>query len=131
LSRLLAKPAEPTVTLAFVTPQIIPRDVIAPSPVTKAEPSAVEQRAAKSAAKLVRKYHEACAKGEPEKARKYARQALDFDPACFAERSVAAGPEKMINESEDFRPIRNEWRKVWMNDQPSHLTPERVHGGIQ
>ena len=22
------------------------------------------------------------------------------------------------------------WRRFWFNDQPSHLTPERIHGGI-
>ncbi len=45
--------------------------------------SPVELRAEKMAAKLVEKYHDACAQGETEKARKLARQALDLDPACF------------------------------------------------
>jgi Mg-chelatase subunit ChlI len=36
----------------------------------------------------------------------------------------------LLNQSEDLRQIGNEWRRFWMNDQPSHLTPERVHGGI-
>jgi hypothetical protein len=22
------------------------------------------------------------------------------------------------------------WRRFWHNDMPSHLTPERIHGGI-
>jgi hypothetical protein len=38
--------------------------------------------------------------------------------------------EQLIFQSEDLRQIRNEWRRVWMNDQPSHLTYDRAHGGI-
>jgi hypothetical protein len=26
--------------------------------------------------------------------------------------------------------MHDEWRRFWMNDQPSHLTPYRVHGGV-
>jgi hypothetical protein len=37
----------------------------------------------------------------------------------------------LINQSEDLRQIRGEWQRIWFTDQPSHLTPERVHGGIQ
>ena len=37
----------------------------------------------------------------------------------------------MLNDSENLRQVRNEWQRIWMVDQPSHLTPERVHGGIQ
>jgi hypothetical protein len=38
---------------------------------------------------------------------------------------------QLINNSEDLRQIQNEWSRIWFNDQPSHLTPERIHGGIQ
>ncbi len=38
--------------------------------------------------------------------------------------------EQMLFQSEDLRTIREEWRRIWFNDMPSHLTPERVHGGI-
>ena len=38
---------------------------------------------------------------------------------------------ELINNSEDLRQISNEWERIWFNDQPSHLTPERIHGGIQ
>jgi len=38
---------------------------------------------------------------------------------------------QLINQSEDLRQVRNEWQRIWFTDQPSHLTPERVHGGIQ
>ncbi len=38
--------------------------------------------------------------------------------------------EELIFQSEDLRQINNELRRFWMNDQPSHMTYERVHGGI-
>ena len=36
----------------------------------------------------------------------------------------------LINQSEDLRQAGQDWRRIWMNDQPSHLTPVRIHGGI-
>ncbi len=39
--------------------------------------------------------------------------------------------EQLLNQSENLRQIGYEWRRIWFTDQPSHLTPERVHGGIQ
>jgi hypothetical protein len=38
--------------------------------------------------------------------------------------------EQYINQSEDYRQIGEFWRRFWFNDMPSHLTPERIHGGI-
>jgi hypothetical protein len=38
---------------------------------------------------------------------------------------------QLINQSEDLRQIRAEWQRIWFTDQPSHLTVERVHGGIE
>jgi len=38
---------------------------------------------------------------------------------------------QLLNQSEDFRTIQSEWQRMWSNDQPTHLTPERIHGGIQ
>jgi hypothetical protein len=38
---------------------------------------------------------------------------------------------ELLNNSEDLRMIEYEWERIWFTDQPSHLTPERVHGGIQ
>ena len=35
-----------------------------------------------------------------------------------------------LNQSENLRQIRQEWERFWLVDQPSHLTPDRVHGGI-
>jgi hypothetical protein len=38
--------------------------------------------------------------------------------------------EQLLNQSEDLRQIEYEWRRFWFTDQPSHLTPVRVHGGL-
>jgi hypothetical protein len=38
---------------------------------------------------------------------------------------------QLLNNSEDIRQIELEWSRIWFTDQPSHLTPERIHGGIQ
>lgn len=38
---------------------------------------------------------------------------------------------ELLNTSEDLRQIENEWERIWFTDQPSHMTPERIHGGIQ
>ena len=39
--------------------------------------------------------------------------------------------KQLINQSEDLRQVRDEWQRIWFTDQPSHMTPDRVHGGIQ
>ena len=33
--------------------------------------------------------------------------------------------------SENLRAVQEEWERIWFIDQPSHLTPSRVHGGMQ
>jgi hypothetical protein len=38
--------------------------------------------------------------------------------------------EQLINQSEDLRQIEGTWRRFWFNDMPSHLTFERLDGGI-
>ncbi len=38
--------------------------------------------------------------------------------------------EQLMNVSEDLRQIKYEWMRFWFTDQPSHLTPYRVHGGV-
>ena len=38
--------------------------------------------------------------------------------------------EQMMIDSENLRNLHDEWRQFWMNDQPSHLTPYRIHGGV-
>ena len=37
---------------------------------------------------------------------------------------------ELLNQSEDLRQIEYEWERIWFTDQPSHLTPQRVHGGL-
>lgn len=36
----------------------------------------------------------------------------------------------LMNQSEDLRQISGEVQRFWMTDQPSHLTYDRLHGGI-
>ncbi len=38
--------------------------------------------------------------------------------------------EQLIYTSENLRALVGEWERFWLLDQPSHLTPYRVHGGI-
>jgi len=38
---------------------------------------------------------------------------------------------ELMNQSEDLRQIEDIWERAWFVDQPSHMTPERVHGGIE
>lgn len=38
--------------------------------------------------------------------------------------------EQLLRQSEDLRQMENEWRQFWLVDQPAHLMPVRVHGGI-
>ena len=49
--------------------------------------------------------------------------------------AYSGDPNRRISEllvdSENLRQIEYEWERIWMNDEPSHMTPERVHGGVQ
>lgn len=38
--------------------------------------------------------------------------------------------EQLVNTSEDLRLLLQEWERFWQIDQPSHMTPYRVHGGV-
>ena len=38
---------------------------------------------------------------------------------------------QLLNNSEDLRQIEQEWMRIWFTDQPSHMTYDRIHGGIQ
>ena len=42
----------------------------------------------------------------------------------------AVRTKELLFTSEDFRQILEEWERIWFLDQPSHLTPRRVHGGV-
>ncbi len=39
--------------------------------------------------------------------------------------------EALLNTSEDLRQIEYEWSRFWFTDQPSHMTYDRIHGGIE
>ena len=59
--------------------------------------------------------------------------ALTANSGCILNQYSSDPNERMtqlLYQSEDLRQIKNEWRRFWFNDQPSHLTPERIHGGI-
>jgi len=38
--------------------------------------------------------------------------------------------KELINTSEDYKMILDEWERIWFMDMPSHMSPRRVHGGI-
>jgi hypothetical protein len=38
---------------------------------------------------------------------------------------------QLLNNSEDLRQIEQEWMRIWFTDQPSHMTYDRIHGGLQ
>jgi hypothetical protein len=38
--------------------------------------------------------------------------------------------EQLIYTSENLRGIVQEWERFWFLDQPDHMTPYRVHGGV-
>ena len=38
--------------------------------------------------------------------------------------------EQLMIDSENLRHFHDECRRFWMNDQPSHMTPYRTHGGV-
>jgi hypothetical protein len=38
--------------------------------------------------------------------------------------------EQLIYTSENLRAMVQEWERFWFLDQPDHMTPYRVHGGI-
>ncbi len=37
---------------------------------------------------------------------------------------------ELLNQSEDLRQIKEERKRIFFVDQPSHLSFERVHGGV-
>ncbi len=38
--------------------------------------------------------------------------------------------EQMVYTSENLRLLLQEWERFWFIDQPDHMTPYRVHGGV-
>jgi hypothetical protein len=37
----------------------------------------------------------------------------------------------LMNQSEDLRQLGLQWERFWMVDHPSHLTYDRIDGGLQ
>jgi hypothetical protein len=37
---------------------------------------------------------------------------------------------QLLFSSEDLRLLLDDWERLWMIDQPTHLTPFRTHGGV-
>lgn len=38
--------------------------------------------------------------------------------------------QQLINSSENLRMLLDDWERIWLLDQPSHLSPHRTHGGL-
>jgi hypothetical protein len=38
--------------------------------------------------------------------------------------------QQLIYTSENLRELLDVWERFWFLDQPSHMTPTRVHGGV-
>lgn len=38
--------------------------------------------------------------------------------------------QQLIYTSENLRALVQEWERIWFLDQPDHMTPYRVHGGV-
>ena len=58
---------------------------------------------------------------------------LSCNVGCFIpiySADPALRTKQLIYSSEDMRQILQEWERVWFLDQPSHLSPYRVHGGV-
>ena len=38
--------------------------------------------------------------------------------------------QQLIFTSENLRQMLDEWERIWFLDQPSHMQPHSIHGGI-
>ena len=59
--------------------------------------------------------------------------ALSSNVGCFLpiyDADPAVRAKQLIYTSEDMRAMREEWHRFWFLDQPDHMTPLRVDGGI-
>ena len=59
--------------------------------------------------------------------------ALSTNTGCFV--PIYSGDpvhrtRQLLFTSENMRMILEEWERIWLLDQPSHLTPNRTHGGL-
>jgi hypothetical protein len=60
---------------------------------------------------------------------------LSWSVADFAAHRCSSDPmirmEQMLIDSENLRHCDEEWRQPWWpREQPSYLTPYRIHGGV-
>ena len=57
-----------------------------------------------------------------------------MNSGCFWINQYSSDPlvrmEQMLIDSENERQMHDAMRRFWMNDQPSHLTPYRINGGV-
>lgn len=49
-------------------------------------------------------------------------------PIYSADRSRRT--RQLIFSSEDMRQMLNQWERIWFLDQPNHMNPQRIHGGV-
>lgn len=38
--------------------------------------------------------------------------------------------QQLIFTSDDLRGLINQWERIWFLDQPDHMNPDRIHGGV-
>lgn len=58
---------------------------------------------------------------------------LSSSVGCFIPIYSADPPrrvQQLLFTSEDLRNMVNCWERIWFLNMPSHMTPERTHGGI-
>lgn len=59
--------------------------------------------------------------------------ALSTSTGCFLpiySGDPARRAEQLIYTSEDLRTFVETWERLWFLDQPDHMSPRRVHGGV-
>ncbi len=59
--------------------------------------------------------------------------ALSSSTGCFLpiySGDPARRAEQLIFTSEDLRTFNEQWERIWFLDQPDHMSPKRVHGGV-
>ena len=47
-----------------------------------------------------------------------------------ADEAALKRQEELLQQSDYLRTIAETWRRLWQQDQPQYLTPQRIHGGI-
>jgi hypothetical protein len=101
-------------------------EVVGPKEKAAKRSAKVTKARAAKVAKLLEQYHEACAAGRLEDAKKAARQALTLDPACFDKERATKDALKSLGQGRI-----NSWQLGGPSEKPVPPMPERVQGGIQ